>query len=71
MGCGGYGLPLAAYIRGNLSRSAIYVAAAPLMFGIWGSRWVGRPDVKAIANEFWVRQVGCRRTRRSWRAAYF
>jgi len=25
-----------------------------LMFGIWGSRWVGRPDVKAIANEFWV-----------------
>ena len=55
MGCGGYGLPLAAYIRGNLSRSAIYVGGGTqLMFGIWGSRWVGRPDVKAIANEFWV-----------------
>ena len=48
-------LPLAAYIRGNLSRSAIYVGGGTqLMFGIWGSRWVGRPDVKAIANEFWV-----------------
>ena len=55
MGCGGYGLPLAAYIRGNLSRSAIYEGGGTqLMFGIWGSRWVGRPDVKAIANEFWV-----------------
>ena len=55
MGCGGYGLPLAAYIRGNLSRSAIYVGSGTqLMFGIWGSRWVGRPDVKAIANEFWA-----------------
>ena len=41
--------------RGNLSRSAIYVGGGTqLMFGIWGSRWVGRPDVKAIANEFWV-----------------
>ena len=53
MGCGGCGPPLAAYIRGNLSRSAIYVGGTQL-FGIWGSRWVGRPDVKAIANEFWV-----------------
>ena len=56
MGCGGYGLPLAAYIRGNLSRSAIYVGGGlQLMFGITGSRWLGRPDMKPLVNEFWVR----------------
>ena len=56
MGCGGYGLPLAAYIRGNLSRSAIYVGGGlQLMFGITGSRWLGRADMKPWVNEFWVR----------------
>ena len=56
MGCGGYGLPLAAYIRGNLSRSAIYVGGGlQLMFGITGSRWLGRADMKPLVNEFWVR----------------
>ena len=50
------GLPLAAYIRGNLSRSAIYVGGGlQLMFGITGSRWLGRPDMKPLVNEFWVR----------------
>ena len=49
-------LPLAAYIRGNLSRSAIYVGGGlQLMFGITGSRWLGRADMKPLVNEFWVR----------------
>ena len=25
------------------------------MFGITGSRWLGRPDMKPLVNEFWVR----------------
>ena len=35
MGCGGYGLPLAAYIRGNLSRSAIYVGGGCAAGRVW------------------------------------
>ena len=39
----------------RMDQRDIYVGGGTqLMFGIWGSRWVGRPDVKAIANEFWV-----------------
>ena len=25
------------------------------MFGITGGRWLRRPDVQALTNEFWVR----------------
>ena len=27
------------------------------MFGITGSRWLGRADMKRLVNEFWVRQA--------------
>ena len=26
-----------------------------MMFGITGSRWLGRADMKPLVNEFWVR----------------
>lgn len=40
LGCGGYGLPLAGFIRSELQRSAMYIGGAlQLMFGIVGNRW--------------------------------
>lgn len=75
MGCGGYGLPLAAYIRGNLSRSAIYVGGGlQLMFGITGGRWLRRPDVQALTNKFWVRPSAAETPRNAMeleRSSYF
>lgn len=51
LGCGAYGLPLAAHIK-RQGRKAIHLGGATqILFGILGKRWEGHP----LINEHWVR----------------
>ncbi len=55
VGAGAFGLPLAAYIKTKLNKSAIVTAGATqLYFGIIGNRW-NRHEVSKFFNEYWVR----------------
>jgi hypothetical protein len=54
LGCGAYGLPLAAHVVSR-GASAVYVGGGlQLLFGILGRRWAGRAEVAAVARESWV-----------------
>jgi hypothetical protein len=57
LGCGAYGLPLAAFVK-DLGKKAIHLGGVTqLLFGIKGSRWeeyVVYPYTN-LYNEFWVR----------------
>ena len=45
IGCGAYGLPLAAYIK-SIGKQAIHLAGkTQLLFGIKGKRWNNNPDI--------------------------
>lgn len=58
LGCGAYGLPLAAYVK-QLGKQAIYVGGAlQLMFGIMGKRWENEEHVSRYINKYWVRPSG-------------
>lgn len=61
LACGAYGLPLGAFIKRELGRSAIYVGASlQLAFGIMGARWASEP---IAAREGWVRPASHERPR--------
>lgn len=50
IGCGAYGFPLAAYVKG-MGRKAVHIGGAlQLYFGIKGKRW----DNRNMYNEYWV-----------------
>ena len=58
VGCGAYGLPLAAKIKA-LGKQVIHLAGATqIMFGIRGARWDVRPEMQRFFNENWVRPSG-------------
>jgi hypothetical protein len=55
VGCGAYGLPLAAKIKRE-GKTAIHMGGClQLLFGIFGSRWTNDPNVKRYYNSNWVR----------------
>lgn len=55
VGCGAYGLPLAAKIK-NLGKQVIHLAGATqILFGIRGARWDVRPEMQQYFNDYWVR----------------
>lgn len=55
IGCGAYGLPLAAKLK-KRGRQIIHLGGATqLMFGIKGKRWDDIPRVSRFYNEYWVR----------------
>ena len=57
LGCGAYGLPLAAAIK-EMQRPALHLGGAlQLLFGIRGRRWQAMPRYAALMNEFWVRPL--------------
>ncbi|MCM1182300.1 MAG: hypothetical protein NC337_02875 [Roseburia sp.] len=55
VGCGAYGMPLAAEIK-RMGKGAIQICGATqLMFGILGGRWENNEDMKAaLFNDAWV-----------------
>lgn len=60
IGCGAYGMPLAAYCK-RLGKQAIHMGGAlQLLFGIWGARWEDPtyskiPHYQNLRNEYWIR----------------
>ena len=55
VGCGAYGLPLAAKLK-RLNKQVIHLAGATqILFGIRGARWDVRPEMQKYINEYWIR----------------
>ena len=55
LGCGAYGLPLAARIKAH-GRQAIHLGGAlQVLFGIRGRRWDQMPRFQALMTQAWVR----------------
>ncbi len=55
IGCGAYGLPLAAMIKQD-GKIAIHMGGATqLLFGIKGKRWDKHPEISKLFNDSWVR----------------
>lgn len=55
IGCGAYGLPLAAYVK-SLGKQAVHLGGATqILFGIKGNRWDKIPFFQSLYNEYWVR----------------
>lgn len=55
IGCGAYGLPLAARLKQNGKQAVHMGGAAQLLFGIKGGRWDKHPVISKLYNEHWVR----------------
>ena len=57
IGCGAYGLPLAAKIKDD-GKQAIHLGGATQLFwGIRGGRWDTRPEFQRLFNDAWVRPL--------------
>ena len=55
LGCGAYGLPLAAHVK-RLGRKSVHIGGAcQVLFGIKGLRWDGHELISRLYNEHWVR----------------
>lgn len=55
---GGYGMPLAGFIKQRLNKGAIYVGGClQIFFGIKGHRWDKNNDVNKFYNDYWVRHT--------------
>jgi len=54
IGCGAYGMPLAAYVK-NIGKQAVHLAGwTQVLFGIIGTRWQNNPRVSKMMNEYWI-----------------
>ena len=58
IGCGAYGMPLAAHCK-KMGKKAVHLGGAlQLLFGIRGNRWETEQDIyKQFMNEHWVRPL--------------
>lgn len=55
LGCGSYGLPLAAHIK-RINKKAIHIGGSvQILFGIMGRRWETEYDLSKHVNDYWVR----------------
>lgn len=55
LGCGAYGLPLAAKIKRDGKKAIHMGGATQLLFGIKGARWDNHSIISKLYNESWVR----------------
>ena len=57
IGCGAYGLPLAAHVK-RLGKKGIHMAShTQILFGVIGKRWEKNPEYAKLINEHWVRPL--------------
>lgn len=56
IGCGAYGMNLAAYVK-RMGKQAVHLAGwTQMLFGVYGSRWVNdQPQYSKFINEYWIR----------------
>lgn len=55
IGCGAYGMPLAAKLKESGKKAVHMGGATQLLFGIKGKRWDEHPVISKLYNDFWVR----------------
>lgn len=55
LGCGAYGLPLAAHAKRTGHKAIHLGGATQLLFGIRGRRWENQEKFKTLFNKYWVR----------------
>ena len=55
LGCGAYGLPLAAHAKRTGHKAIHLGGATQLLFGIRGNRWERQPKFDSLFNDYWVR----------------
>lgn len=56
IGCGAYGMALAAHAKRNGKIAAHLAGWTQMLFGIYGKRWLeDQPQYKELINEYWVR----------------
>lgn len=54
IGCGAYGMPLAAFIK-KLGKQSVHLAGCTqILFGIIGKRWQDLPTVSKYINSYWI-----------------
>jgi hypothetical protein len=54
IGCGAYGMPIAAYVK-KLGKQSIHLGGwVQILFGIIGKRWEDIPEVSKYFNEHWI-----------------
>ncbi|PQB03881.1 hypothetical protein [Aureitalea marina] len=57
IGCGAYGMPLAAHVK-QLGKQGIHIGGAiQILFGILGKRWESEYDISHLVNDNWVRPM--------------
>lgn len=55
IGCGAYGMPLAAHCK-QMGRQSVHLAGwTQVLFGIIGTRWENNPRVASYMNAYWTR----------------
>lgn len=55
LGCGAYGLPLAAAVK-QMRKQAVHMGGpTQILFGIKGKRWESNPRIAPLMNEHWIR----------------
>jgi hypothetical protein len=58
LGCGAYGMPLAAFIKRTLKKKAIHLGGnTQILFGIKGTRWETDPNFNHIFNQHWIKPL--------------
>jgi hypothetical protein len=54
IGCGAYGMPLAAYVK-KMGKQAVHLAGwTQVLFGIIGTRWQNNHRISKMMNEYWI-----------------
>lgn len=54
IGCGAYGLPLAAFVKNRMGKPAVHMGGATqLLFGVSGARWRNNPRFRALMSDSW------------------
>ena len=54
LGCGAYGMPLAAKLKKDGKKVVYMGGVLQMLFGIWGKRWEVEPGAMELRNEHWV-----------------
>ncbi len=54
IGCGSYGLPLAAKLKRHGKQAIHLGGATQVLFGIKGKRWAENPVFRKLFNDYWV-----------------
>ena len=54
LGCGAYGMPLAAKLKKDGKKVVYMGGVLQMLFGIYGSRWDTDPQARKLKNEHWV-----------------